>query len=254
VFSVGQREQIRAQILGRARSDPLIAGAAVTGSGAKREEDRWSDIDLFFGVVEGVGTREALEEWSEFFYRVLGALHHFDLDAPPAIYRGWLLPGCLEVDVGLSPVGAFGPLGPNFRIVFGETVDVPTDAPDDSEHLIGLAWHHTLHARSSIERDKLWQAEYWISAIRDHTLTLACLRLGLPAAYAKGADRLPAEITADLAASLVRSLDGAELNRALRAATIALSRELGRSDPDVAARLEDPLMELGGISPPSPNQ
>lgn len=52
-----------------------------------------------------------------------------------------------------------------------------------------------LHARVSIERSAPLQAEYWITAVRDETLALACLRLGLPAAYAKGSDRLPAEVT-----------------------------------------------------------
>ena len=47
----------------------------------------------------------------------------------------------------------------------------------DARHTAGLGWHHVLHARSCIERGKVWQAEYWISAVRDYTITLACLAL-----------------------------------------------------------------------------
>ena len=52
--------------------------------------------------------------------------------------------------------------------------------------------------RSCIERHRPWQAEYWISGIRDQTLALACLRLGEPAHYAKGADALPAAVRGGL--------------------------------------------------------
>jgi len=90
--------------------------------------------------------------------------------------------------------------------------------------VIGLSWHHTLHARVCIERDRPWQAEYWISGLRDHALTLACLRLGLPAAYAKGADAVPREVTAGLEAALVRSLAKDDLWRALE---IAQAAEVG---------------------------
>jgi acyl-CoA synthetase (AMP-forming)/AMP-acid ligase II len=40
-----------------------------------------------------------------------------------------------------------------------------------------------------------WQAEHWISAMRDHVITLACVRLGYPAHYAKGAHLLPEDLT-----------------------------------------------------------
>jgi hypothetical protein len=69
--------------------------------------------------------------------------------------------------------------------------------------------------RASVERGALWQAEHWIGAVRDHAITRACRRIGLPAAYAKGAHALPHEITRELEGALVRALDRAELRRAL---------------------------------------
>jgi hypothetical protein len=128
-------------------------------------------------------------------------------------------------------------------VVFGEAVERRAGAAD-AGHLIGLAWHHVLHARMSVERGALWQAEYWVSALRDHILALACLRLGHPTAYAKGADRLPPEVTAPMREAFVRRLDAAELSRALGAATGALLSELRQSDAEAAGRLEGPLLEL----------
>ncbi|MEV1242966.1 hypothetical protein [Nonomuraea sp. NPDC049750] len=239
---------MRAQLIERARVDDRIIGAALTGSAAHDAEDRWSDIDLFFGVADGVEPEAVLGDWSDFAYRELGAIHHFDLRGGSAVYQAFLLGDSLEVDLGFTAATTFGPVGEGaFRTVFGAAAE-RRSAPADPGHLVGLAWHHVLHARVSIERGALWQAEHWISGIRDHTLALACLRLGLPAAYAKGADRLPAEITEPVGEALVRALDRAELARALGAVTRALLRELRETDPRRAVDLEKPLLDLAALS------
>lgn len=252
MFSPDRRDQIRSQLLERARVDPRITGAAVTGSGAHGTEDGWSDIDLFFGVTKGLGPKAVMEEWSAFVYQNLGALHHFDLEGSPAIYRAFLLPACLELDLGFTAAVAFGPLGPNFRTVFGEAVDRGNGEATDVGRLIGLAWHHVLHARICIERKKVWQAEHWISGVRDHTLALACFRLGKPVEHAKGVDFLPRVATVDLEDALVSSLSINELRRALRAATRGLRRELEQIDAEISGRLDDSLVELAGVVPPEP--
>jgi hypothetical protein len=94
--------------------------------------------------------------------------------------------------------------------------------------------------------------------VRDHILTLACLRLGRPAAYAKGADQLPAQITGPLQATLVRSLDTDELSRALQSVTRALIDELRATDPETARTLADLLLNIAARPDPShtdpPNQ
>lgn len=249
MFSADRREEVRERLIARSREDARISGAAVTGSAARGAEDRWSDIDLFLGVAAGVAVDEALGDWSDFVYRELDAIHHFDLRAGPATYRAFLLPEALELDLGFTPAHAFGPVGRGgFHVLFGDTANRPAAPGPDAAHLIGLAWHHVLHGRISIERGAGWQAEHWISAVRDHTLTLACLRLGVASAYAKGADALPQDITSALQEALVRALDRPELLRALRAATSALVRELDESDVELAAVLRRPLFEMAGMS------
>lgn len=245
MFSDQRRAEVRDVALARAVADETIVAAAVTGSGAGYRADRWSDVDLFFGVADGVALGDALEAWSSFVYAELNALHHFDLGGGSTRYRAFLLADLLEIDIGFAPAAEFGPLGDGpFRLVFGATVERRTGRPDPA-HAIGLAWHHVLHARASIERDHRWQAEYWISAIRDETIALGCLRRGLPSAYAKGAHLLPAELTEPLADALVRSLDPTELRRALDVATRALLTELAATDPAAAARLDAPPREAG---------
>jgi len=147
-----------------------------------------------------------------------------------------LLPSCLEVDLGFTAADRFGPVGLHFRAVFGEAVRTSPAPLPDPEHLIGLAWHRVLHARSCIERYQPWQAEYWISGVRDQTLAFACLRLGAPAHYAKGADALPVAVTSELEDALVRSLELEELRRALRVAATQLLVELAATDAVQAQR------------------
>lgn len=247
MFTPDQRERVRSRLLDRARDDARVTGAAVTGSASQDVEDRWSDIDLFFAVADGIALETVLGDWTGFMCGELGARHHFDVHSAAALYRVFLLPDCLEVDLAFTPACEFGALGPAFRVVFGEAVEPRAIAPADPDRLIGLAWHHVLHARICIERGKPWQAEYWISAVRDHTLALACLRLGPPADHAKGADNLTSETTASLEAALIRDLSVEELDRALRVVVTGLLRELHETDPELADRLEDPLRELAAF-------
>jgi hypothetical protein len=246
VFSAAEREDVRRRLLEAAEADPAVVGAAVTGSVVAGAEDEWSDIDLALGIEGELAP--ALEGWAALLHRDFGALHHWDLPWGSSVYRVFLLPGWLEVDIAFTPAADFGPRGPNWRTVFGETVDVAPNAPVPKDELVGQAWHHVLHARACIERRKPWQAEWLISALRDHVLALACLRLGHITRFAKGADLLPPELSDPVEAALVRSLDEAELRRALAAATEAFRAELEHSDPALLARLQPMLAEAGTMA------
>ncbi|HEY7021742.1 MAG TPA: hypothetical protein VH349_11545, partial [Ktedonobacterales bacterium] len=90
--------------------------------------------------------------------------------------------------------------------------------------LFGWGVIYALHARACIERGRVWQAEHYVGAVRDHALSLACLREGLPAVQARGYDDLPAETLARFANTHV----GATEPEALRAALVAAARALIR--------------------------
>jgi hypothetical protein len=233
---------VRQRLLDRAETDDDVVAAAITGSYAVGNADEWSDIDLAFGIAGALP--DALERWTEVLYRDFDAIHHWDLPWGATVYRVFLLPGWLQVDIAFTPAAEFGPRGPNWRTVFGETVEVPPTPPAQRDTLAGWAWVSALHARRCIERGKPWQAERFITGIREHALALACLRLGHPVQYAKGTDLLPRDLTAPYEQTLVRSLEENELRRALAAAADALATELELSDPPLAATLRPMLDEL----------
>ena len=253
MFTPEERTRLRDALVARARADERITGAALTGSASRDAEDRWSDIDLALGVAAGADLDRVMADWTGVLYREHGALDHLDVVSGAVVYRVFLLASTLQVDVAFAPENEFGPTAPTFRLLFWRAADrvpgAPTraaEAAGRAAELIGMAWLYALHARSSLARGRVWQAEYMISGVRDQVLALACVRHGVPAVQGRGMDQLPAEVTAGFAAALVRSVDGAELERAFRAVTESLIAEVGRADAGLAGRLTGVLRELAG--------
>src|SRR5712671_5214644 len=206
MFSVEQREKLRTELLREAELDSRISGAAITGSAAVGREDRWSDIDLAFAIANGNELDNVLSDWTVRMYRQSSALHHLDVRSDAWIYRMFLLPGTLQVDLAFVPAPEFRALGPTFKLVFGKAAESHTPPHSSPEELIGWAWLYAIHARTCIARRKLWQAEYMISGTRDHALALACLRMGLPVSHGRGMDELPGEVVQKFKEGLVRRL------------------------------------------------
>jgi predicted nucleotidyltransferase len=245
MFTAEERDRVRQYVLDLAKDDPRVTAGALTGSAAVDAEDEWSDIDVAFGIKEGTGLGELLDDWTEQFKRDLDLIHHWDVSAGPSIYRVFLLPGGLEIDIGVSPEREFGARGPRFRALFGTPVHIEASAPPDRSQIVGLGWHHIFHARSSIERGTPWKAEHWLSAVREQTFALACLRLGEESFHARGIDRLPDDVKRPLEETLIGSLDPTEMRRALAAATTCFLREVEMVEPALCAKLR-PLLETAG--------
>jgi predicted nucleotidyltransferase len=243
MFSPEERARVRERVVALARKDPRVTGGANTGSAATGAEDIWSDIDLSFGVADDVELLDVLADWTEALGHELDLVHHWDLRSGSTIYRVFLLPGGLELDVAVTPASEFGARGPKFRLLFGRSVEVAPAAPPDVDELIGLGWLSVLDARSAIERGRPWAAEYWISAARDQSIALACLRLGEPTAYARGIDRLPKEVVDPYERALVSSLEPDELRRALAVARNRFIDEVAILNPELAQRLRAPLAD-----------
>ncbi len=237
MFTVADRERVRDRVLELAAADGRVVAGAVVGSLALADGDRWSDLDLTFGVRDGIPVEAVLADWTRVVTDEFAGVQLFDLPRGPSIYRVFLLPGCLQFDLSFTPAAEFGADGPKFRLLFGEAGDRPASPPPDARELFGYAVHHALRARFCIERGRLWQAEYWLSGVRDSALSLACLNRGLPAYYGRGFDDLPQDVREGLANALVGELDPDELRRALGCAIAGLVRESGGLSEPIADQL-----------------
>jgi predicted nucleotidyltransferase len=242
MFTPSERADLRDALVAAAQADPRIAGAALAGSSARGFTDEWSDIDLALSVT---AEHEAVvDDWTARIYRDHAAITHLDVVAGGTLFRVFLLPGTLQLDVAFWRSSEFGATGPNFRVLFGTAAEKEHLPPPSAASLIGMGWLYALHARSSIARGRGWQAEYMISGMRDQVLALACLRHDVPAVQGRGIHELPAEVTAPVTAALVRSLDAGELHRAFAAAGEVLVAEVARHDAELAARIAGPVREL----------
>jgi predicted nucleotidyltransferase len=245
MFTTKQRDQVRHYVLEMARTDSRVTGGALIGSTAAGAEDNWSDIDVTFGIATGSAIEMVIDDWTQILEREFGVLHHFDVRSGSSIYRVFLLPNGLEIDVSVTPEEDFGPHSPHFHTLFGSAQQLKAGPLPDPKHIIGQSWHHVFHAHACIERNKPWQAEYWISEARNHTLALACMRLGESAVHGRGVDKLPVAITNPFADTLVRSLDEPELRRALAATTMCLIAGIEQWDAVLCASLQPLLLEFG---------
>lgn len=242
LFTVAERDRIQARLLEIAHADPRIVAGALLGSLSIGPGDQWSDLDLSFGLATGADVNAVLADWTRHMQREYDAAHLFDLPYLTSIYRVFILPNNLQIDLSFTSEGDFGAFGPKFKLLFGRAVQRQQRTPPALRHGFGLAVHHAVRARICIERERYWQAEYWISSLRDEALTLASQRQGLEANEARGFDKLPPEVLALASAALIRSVDRAELLRALGAAVELLLHErdgVGELAAQVEAQLRD---------------
>ncbi|HKP17864.1 MAG TPA: hypothetical protein VJT84_05240 [Gaiellaceae bacterium] len=256
MFTVEQRDALRERVVRLADEDERVVAGAAVGSLAVGSGDRFADLDLTFAVSDGVPVADVLGDWTRTLVDELDAVQLADLAAGPTTYRVFLLPDELQFDLSMTPAARFRPAGPRFRLLFGEIAadedEPPTPAvagdlfiptPAVPGDLFGWGVIYALHARACIERGRVWQAEHYIGAVRDHGLALACLREGVPARHARGYDDLSAETLGGFEGAHVGALGPEALREALAAAVSGLLHEGAEAQlphaETVAQRLAD---------------
>src|SRR5207248_1571157 len=235
VFTVGQRDGLRERVRRLAEEDQRVVAGALVGSLAVDAADSFSDVDLTFAIADDVPVAEVLDDWTRTLVDELDAVRLADLERGPSTYRVFLLPDALQLDLSMTPAARFRPAGPRFRLLFGETAADGSDGPSApaagdlfiatpaiAGDIFGWGVIYALHARACIERGRVWQGEHYVGAVRDHALSLACLRQGLTAVQARGYDDLSAETLARFEHVHVSAIEPGPLRAALAASVLAL--------------------------------
>jgi hypothetical protein len=257
MFTVEQRDALRERVLGLAEEDERVVAGALVGSLAVDGADRFSDLDLTFGIADDVRVANVLDDWTRTLIDELDAVHLAELERGPTTYRVFLLPDALQLDLSMTPAAGFRPAGPRFRLLFGETTageseslrPVPGDlfisTPAVAGDIFGWGVIYALHARACIERGRRWQAEHYVGAVRDHALSLACLREGRACTQARGYDDLSAETLGRFEDAHVGAVEPGTLRPALAASVRALMREGSEARLPNARVVAERLAELG---------
>lgn len=227
MFTIEQRDALRDHVLRLAQQDGRVVAGAAVGSLALGGGDRYSDLDLTFAIADRVPVAEVLDEWTGRLVGELDAVHLVDLERSPTTYRVFLLPELLQFDLSMTPAAQFRPAGPRFKLLFGATAASDSMAPKPPLALDLFGWGviYALHARTCIERGRVWQAEHYVGAVRDHAFSLAGLREGMTAVQARGYDDLSAETLAQFEDTHVGGIEPAPLRAALTGSVDALLHE-----------------------------
>jgi hypothetical protein len=258
MFTVEQRDALRERVLGLGEKDErVVAGALVGSLAVDGGGDRYSDVDMTFGIADDVRVADVLDDWTRTLAGELDAVQLADLERGPTTYRVFLLRDLLQFDLSMTPSARFRPAGPRFRLLFGETApdeagaDTPTGPGDLSiatpaipHDIFGWGVIYALHTRVCIERGRLWQAEHYVGALRDHALSLACFREGRTVSQARGYDDLSAETLARFEGSRVGVLEPGVLREALAVSVLALMHEGVEAGLPHAGIVADRLAEL----------
>jgi hypothetical protein len=234
VFTVEQRDALRERVVRLAEEDERVVAGALVGSLAVDGGDRFSDVDLTFGIAEHLEVADVLDDWTRTLIDELDAVQLAELERGPTTYRVFLLPDALQLDLSMTPAAQFHPAGPRFRLLFGETAPGESETPVTGDLFIAtpavagdiFGWGviYAIHARACIERGRVWQAEHYVGAVRDHALSLACLRQELPPVQARGYDDLSTETLARFEDAHVGAVERGALRAALAASVLALMR------------------------------
>ncbi len=253
MFTVEQRDALVERVLTFGEEDERVVAGAIVGSLAVDAGDRYSDVDLTFAVADDVPVVEVLNEWTHHLADELDAVTLVDLERGPTTYRVFLLPDALQLDLSMTPSAEFHPAGPRFRLVFGGVAEGEFGAfvgslfiatPAASTFIFGWGVIYALHARACIERGRSWQAEHYVGAVRDHALSLACMREGVIPVQARGYDDLSVETRARFEGTHVGSLGSGALHAALTASVDALLHEGGEARLPYVRVVADRLAEL----------
>ena len=140
MFTPEQRDQARRRLLEMAREDPRVVAGAVVGAEAAGRVDRWSDLDLTFGVSGQATVDEVLAGWTGavsdelegIFLGLSGDQLRLAAEHPGEVFvtvpGGFQLPALepgeeIELDVSVdATTGAF------------TLVSIRTDDENDGEH------------------------------------------------------------------------------------------------------------------------
>jgi hypothetical protein len=258
LYSAAYRGRVLDELTAALMEDGRIAGAVLVGSGAAGFRDRYSDIDLAVLVGDEAKVDEVYADWWGRIHAFFPIVDAFK-EQPRHLY-GFLLDGFLELDVGFQGEAGLYERKPRWRILFDRRGVIPSlmktkgkpavDQAAAHEKRMQDSWYYVLHCVNSIQRGQPLRASFFIATLRDEAALMAGLSRGLRTgvdSYFEDTDRLPEEVRRRIGEALPRSLDPAELLRALKTTVDVYYGEAGNLDVklgmDRAPRLRAAMSE-----------
>src|SRR6266700_3603268 len=140
MFTVEERDRVRNRLVQMSREDPRLVAGALVGSTAAGGGDQWSDLDLSFGLADNAILDDVLADWTARLKSQFGAVRLFDLPYLSTMYRVFLLPGNLQVDLSFTPGNKFLAQGLKYDLIFGDALERDQAKPSPLNMSSGLRW------------------------------------------------------------------------------------------------------------------
>jgi len=238
MFTHSERQAVLRQLVQGLESDGRIVGIVLVGSTAIGFADKYSDIDLVVVVDSQQPTKPVFREWVSRLDSELAPIHRFEVSFDENNFlAGFLLPRCLEIDLGVVNFDALIAKKERWKVVYDKTGQIEDKLQDswderaqEDVHAIGRklasVWHYIIQAVISVQRKQLWRALHNLEEVRNRGLQLAGLRRGLAVSHFREIDQLPLEVKREFERTMVHSVTAEEILRALRLATDCFFREL----------------------------
>ena len=185
------REQVIARFADACTSDDRVVAAFVGGSIARREADRYSDIDLC--VVTTDAEADAVFADREAFVARLGTplfLEDWGHEDPEVFV---ILADGTDVELFFVPESRIHEVqvGPILAVIdrtgLLTNLEVPVRAPSSEElarelrRLLAWFWHEVSHLIKALGRGQLWWAAGEVEALRGYCVNLVRIEQGLEA-------------------------------------------------------------------------
>lgn len=238
LFTTEERKETLDRIIAALKSDDRIIGVVVVGSGATLSKDRYSDIDLAVVVDEEENVLVVFTEWRSIVEDLFSVIHSFEVTYGEHEYLyGFLLEGFLELDMGFRCLSKLYAKDEKWRILFDQTGKMQSIMQSSMEerHVpdiepvckkkVDTIWYYIIHGVVALKRGKLWEAFNCVETIRNHTIELAGLCLGLKTKRFKEVDRMPKSFLNQVQNTLVPTMDLKHIKNALRRATLCFFHE-----------------------------
>ncbi|WP_299903316.1 hypothetical protein [uncultured Aquimarina sp.] len=226
MYSKKDRIEVQEAIINFAKSDSKIIDCAIVGSESVGNDDKWSDIDLTFGYENEADANQVLREWSKMMSESFDANRLFDISYKESLYRVFLLPNGLQVDLSFTPSKYFGAITDKFKLIFGQEKEREFKSLPEINLIAGYSILFALKTRTSIERENYWQAEYYLSKCRENVMVLKCLKESKNPFDGRSFDNLPNDFLRQMQNCLLIELSRVNLRTSLKNLIQILIKEL----------------------------
>lgn len=231
-YTPEERRQVLSKLLHALEGDGRITGVLLVGSGAVGFKDNYSDIDLSVVMAAEADVEPVFRDWDDKIQTLFPVVTRFETHyGPNSFLYGFLLDNFLELDIGFVCLNNLVAKRPDWQIAFDRSgqiqsimearpVSKPTTAvPERYQQIVESIWHYIMHSAICLRREQNWRAVYYLDMVRQQTIELAGLRLGLETKNYRQVDQFPADLLLFWQQSLLSDLSPGKIMRALQTAT-----------------------------------